>query len=443
MADVPMPPGMTDLQTDVPQFIDDEVMDVARPVISTPQSSPRVGTQTLPVEKKKSLIATLDLPLILVVALLLGIGGMMVYSTTFYWSAVEWETDTYYVGLHLRNMGIGAVLMIITLLVDYRFWRRFTIWFLLGAISFLIGVMIFGDNTFGARRSLIAGSYQPGELAQLIVVLYMAAWLGSKSTKVSSFFQGLIPFVVLLGVVGGLVIAQPDLSTALIIFISSGVMFFLAGADLKQLFVGGVLAAIIGFFVVQYLLPTYAQERVDSFRASVTDITQANWHTQQAMIAFINGGWFGRGLGQGLQKFEALPAPHTDSIFAVIGEELGVMGAGFVITLYVLFSIRGFQIARKAHDAFGGLLAAGITIWVVTQAMLNIAVMINLIPSSGMPLPFISYGGTSLVVLMIGTGLLLSVHRVTVRNAPERRKNAGHDRSRGNGRARLPRAGSR
>src|SRR5262249_15294169 len=152
-----------------------------------------------------------------------------------------------------------------------------------------------------------------------------------KSTKVSSFFQGLVPFVVLIGVVGGLVIAQPDLSTALIIFISSGVMFFLAGADLKQLFVGGVLAAIIGFFVLQYLLPSYAQERVDSFRASLTDITQANYQTQQAMVAFYNGGWFGSGLGQGLQKFGSLPAPHTDSIFAVIGEELGVVGAGFVV----------------------------------------------------------------------------------------------------------------
>ncbi|MFN8371953.1 MAG: putative peptidoglycan glycosyltransferase FtsW [Anaerolineae bacterium] len=439
MADVPL--DLTDVQTEAPQFIEDEVVESTRPVIATPRATPRVGV--VPTEKKKSFVATLDLPLMLVVTVLLGIGAMMVYSTTFYWSAVEWDSDTYMISLHLRNMAVGGAGLLALMFIDYRFWRRFTVWLLLGAISFLLGVLIFGDNTFGARRSLVAGSYQPGELAELIVVLYMAAWLGSKSTKVGSFFQGLVPFVVLISVVGGLVIVQPDLSTALIIFISSGVMFFLAGADLKQLAVGGILAAIMGYFVVQFLLPAYAQERVDSFRASVTDITQANYHTQQAMIAFLNGGWFGRGLGQGLQKFGALPAPHTDSIFAVIGEELGVAGAGFVVTLYAAFAIRGFQIARKAIDAFGALLAAGITIWVVTQAMLNIAVMVNVVPSSGLPLPFISYGGTSLVVLMSGTGLLLSIHRVSVRNAPERRKNANHDRSRGNGRPRLSRAGSR
>ncbi len=437
MADVPLDIA----ETEAPQFIDEEVLDVARPVIATPRSAPRVGV--VPTEKKKSFIATLDLPLILVVSMLLGIGGMMVYSTTFFWSAIEWESDTYMLGLHLRNMGVGAAGLVVMLLIDYRFWRRLTVWLMLGGISFLLGVLIFGDNTFGARRSLIAGSYQPGELAELIVVLYMAAWLGSKSTKVGSFFQGLVPFVVLISVVGGLVIAQPDLSTALIIFTSSGVMFFLAGANLKQLAVGAVLAGIIGLFVVQYLLPTYAQERVDSFRASMTDITQANYHTQQAVIAFLEGGWFGKGLGLGEQKFGALPAPHTDSIFAVIGEELGVVGAGFVVALFVAFAIRGFQIARKAHDAFGALLAAGITLWVVMQALLNIAVMTALVPSTGLPLPFISYGGTSLVVLMSGTGLLLSIHRVTVRNAPERRKNANHDRSRGNGRARLSRTGSR
>jgi cell division protein FtsW len=438
MTDVSM-----DSSVDAPQYMDDDMMEGARPVIATPRAQPRVGTQALPTERKKSLFATLDLPLMLVTLVLLGVGGMMVYSTTFYWGTIQWDDPGYMVGKHLFNMAVGAVGLVIMLFVDYRFWRRFTVWMLLGAISFLIGVLLFGDRTFGARRALIAGSYQPGELAELIVILYMAAWLGSKNAKVGSFFQGLVPFVFLVMVVGGLVIAQPDLSTALIIFISTSVMFFLAGADLRQLMVVGALAGIIGYFTIQFLLPSYAQERVDSYRASVTDITQANYHTQQAVIAFLEGGWFGKGLGLGEQKFGALPAPHTDSIFAVIGEELGVVGAGFVVALYVAFAIRGFQIARKAHDAFGSLLAAGITIWVVTQALLNIAVMTALIPSSGLPLPFISYGGTSLVVLMTGTGLLLSVHRVAVRNAPERRKNANYDRSGGNGRARLPRAGSR
>ncbi|NWF70908.1 MAG: FtsW/RodA/SpoVE family cell cycle protein [Chloroflexi bacterium] len=442
MADVPLPRT----QTEAPQYSDDEMLEAApRPIIATPRSTARVAAPTVEGERKKSLIATLDIPLILVVSVLLGIGAMMVYSTTFYWSTLEWDSDSYMLGLHLRNMGVGAIALGLMLLIDYRIWKRFTVWMLLAAISFLIGVLLFGDRTFGARRALIAGSYQPGELAELVVVIYLAAWLGSKGTKVSSFFYGLLPFTLIVGVVGGLVVAQPDLSTALIIFISAGIMFFLAGADLRQLLAGAVIVLAVGIFVLQNLLPIYAQERVDSFQASITDLTQANWHTQQAVIAFMNGGWFGRGLGQGLQKFRALPAPHTDSIFAVIGEELGVLGAGFVVALYVAFAIRGFRIARRALDPFGALLAAGITIWVVTQALLNIAVMTALVPSSGMPLPYISYGGTSMVVLMAGAGLLMSIHRVSVRDSgtPERRQDATAYRSRGDGRARVPRAGRR
>jgi cell division protein FtsW len=202
---------------------------------------------------------------------------------------------------------------------------------------------------------------------------------------------------------------------------------------------------VAGWLVTQFgLLPSYAEDRVTTYFAGVTDLTQANYHVQQAVIAFRNGGWTGVGLGNGRQKFGFLPAPHTDSIFAVIGEELGVIGAVLVVLLYVALVVRGFQLARRTSDAFGALLAAGLTIWIVSKALLNIAVMTALVPSTGVPLPFISYGGSSLIVLMAGTGLLLSVTRVTARKqqAPDRRQRvANHDRGGRDRGTRLPRPG--
>ena len=196
-------------------------------------------------------------------------------------------------------------------------------------------------------------------------------------------------------------------------------MYFLAGANIWH------LASVAGFMgSAGYILSQqfdYAQGRVSSYIAGLTDLTQTNYHAQQAIIAFRNGGLSGVGLGQGRQKFGNLPTAHTDSIFAVIGEELGMIGALFVILLFVFLAIRGFQIARKARDPFGALLASGVTLLVLTKALLNIAVMLNLLPSTGVALPFISYGGSSLVTMAAAIGLLLSVARATsVENSPER-----------------------
>jgi len=246
-------------------------------------------------------------------------------------------------------------------------------------------------------------------------------------------------------IVTGLVVLQPDLSTAVVIFITSGIMFFLAGADLRQLSVIGVVVVVFGLSAYQFL-PPYAQERVDLFRAGLSDPTQTSYHTQQALIALYYGGWTGVGLGESQQKFLALPAAHTDSIFAVIGEELGVIGTSVVIGLYIVFVVRGFQIARQSYDAFAGLLAAGITIWVATKAVLNIAVMTALVPATGLPLPFIRFGGSSLVVLLVGVALLLSIQReilIQQSKSERRRSFANYDRNRRDRGARLPRTGRR
>jgi len=394
-------------------------------------------------EKRLSYWATLDKPLVLIVGVLLTIGAGMVFSTTFNWSLEDFGSSTaIFIQRHLRNMGIALVMCTIFAVVDYRFWKRFVLLLLIVTLGALVAVNIFGDVVFNARRALIGGSLQPGELAEFTVVVYMAAWLSAKRTRVDSFFFGLVPFLVLLGVICIPIYLQPDYSTIVIIVLTAGAMYFLAGARIWHLVALGVIAVLAGLFIVQ---TPYARDRVDSYIVSLADPTQANYHTQQVLIAFVNGGWTGRGLGQSTQKFNnALPAPHTDSIFAVIGEELGVLGASLVVILFVAFVIRGFQIARRAVDPFGSLLAIGLTLWVAIQALLNIAVMTAIIPSTGLPLPFISYGGSALMVTMVGVGLMLSVSRVATlrQNASNRRRDgATYDRGWGNRRARVSRTG--
>jgi cell division protein FtsW len=394
------------------------------------------AVQELPIAKAKiGLWASIDKPMLTVVAILLSVGAMMVYSTTFYWNQQLFADQ-------LRNFGFGIAGLVFFALVDYRFWKRFAPWILLITLAILVAVWIFGDNTFGARRSLIAGRFQPGELATFTTVLYLAAWLSAKNTRPESF-SGMMLFGILLSVITLPILAQPDLSSVVIIGLTALIMFFLAGANIVYLGVPVIMALIVGIGAVQFF--PYAQQRVDSYISGLQDPTQANYHTQQAIIAFVQGGWLGRGLGQSEQKINSLPAPHTDSIFAVIGEELGVVGAGIVVGLYVAFTVRGFMIAQRAVDPFGALLVVGFTSWVAIQALLNIAVMTAVIPSSGLPLPFISYGGSALLVLTVGVGLILSVARVAAQRSAtttRRRDGANYDRSWGNGRTRLSRTGS-
>jgi cell division protein FtsW len=418
-----------------------------RPVRATPKSVARVAVETAPSEGKLTFFATLDPYLLVVVGVLLAVGLMMVYSTTFDWSYQTFGSDSAVFLQHVRNVGVGLVALVVLTFVDYRLWRRLAVILLLMTIGTLIAVLVFGDYKFGARRSLVNGSLQPGELAELVMVIYMAVWLSSRRTQIRSILYGLIPFGMLIAIVAGLILLQPDISTAATIIIVCGIMFFLAGADLLQLLFTGVIAAVVGIIFVTYVGPDYAKVRVSSYLSGVTDVTQADYHVQQSIKAFWNGGWTGVGLGQGKQKFGYLPAPHTDSIFAVIGEELGIAGAGFVVLLYIALVIRGFQVARRSVDNFGALLASGLTIWIAFKALLNIAVMVGRVPPTGAPLPFISFGGSSLVVVMAATGLLLSVARVRIRqsapkrSAPEHRKAvADNDSGWGN---RRPRAVTR
>ncbi len=417
---------------------EDLLIDLSTGLTSTrPPATPRAA-------RRRDIVGLdVDVYLLMVLGVLIAIGLMMVFSTTFDWSYADFGSPSAIFLRQLRSLCVGLVVMGGLTLLDYRRWRKWIVPVMsIVMLALIVLLTMPEDAQFGGRRALFSGSVQPGELAELAMIVYLAAWLSGKRAMLRRISYGIIPFSLLVGVICALIMAQPDLSTAALIFATSVTMFFLGGADIVQLGLVGIIAGGLGATVVTQL--PYASERVASHLAAVRSITEANWHVQRATIAFRNGGWGGVGLGKSSEKFGYLPAPHTDSVFAVIGEELGIAGCVLVVALFVILVYRGFTIARRAPDAFGAIMAAGVSCWIVFQALLNMTVLTGILPFTGVPLPFISYGGSSLVVSMAGVGLLLSISRVTTQNAVPARKTAlgNIDKDAQNG-ARGPRNHSR
>jgi cell division protein FtsW len=256
---------------------------------------------------------------------------------------------------------------------------------------------------------LYNGSYQPSELAKLVAVIYLAVWLYAKRNSLQDVSFGLIPLGVILGIVGGLIYLQPDLSAAGTVLILGGLLFFLAGADTKQIVLLLILAIGMAWIVVRF--SETGQDRVNSFVAGLQDPTHASYHVQRSLEAVIKGGMFGVGLGQADTKFTGLPFAPTDSIFAVVSEELGLFGVVALMLLYAALIWRGLSIARRAPDMLGTLLASGVTFWIGLEALINMAVMVNLMPFAGNALPFISAGGSNLVSMLCAIGILLNISR--------------------------------
>jgi cell division protein FtsW len=361
--------------------------------------------------KRRWVLPELDVYFLLAALVLCAVGFLMVYSASISASflATDDQSTSYFFDRQVRNFAVGAVFMLALAWIDYHIWRRWSLWIMLGTILSLVLVLQVGQERLEANRSLFRGSVQPGEFAKLAVIIYMGAWLAGRQTKIKQLSYGLIPFSILVGSTCVLLVFQPDLSTAATIMATTMTMFFLAGADWFQLglITGG--GGFLGYILVNEF--DYARSRIDNHLAAIQDLTKADSHVQAAVEAFLNGQLFGVGLGEGTQKFGRLPFPHTDSIFAVIGEELGLVGSFVVLGLFVLLIYRGFLIAKKAPDLFGAMLASGVCLWIAYDAMLNIAVMTALVPPTGVPLPFISFGGSSLVSAMAGVGLVLSVSR--------------------------------
>jgi cell division protein FtsW len=347
--------------------------------------------------------------LIVIVGALVGFGLLMVYSTTFDWSYRAYNDAAYIFGRQLRWLGLGIIAMSVTAAMPYRWWKPLSVVMMGTTLIALVGVLIFGSTTFNAQRSFFNGSVQPSELAKFATILYLAVWLDSKSDRLNQLGYGIGPFGVIVGVIAALILAQPDLSAAGTVVMVAAVMFFIGGADIIQMLIVGAVGAVTAFGVLQFY--DTGRQRLADYVAGVQDLTQASWHVQQAAIAFVNGGLFGRGLGESHQKFGFLPTPHTDSIFAIVGEELGLIGCALLICFFVALAWRGFRIAAGARDQLGAMLASGIVCWVILEALINIAVMVGVVPFAGNALPFISYGGSSLVVNLAAMGVLLSVSR--------------------------------
>jgi cell division protein FtsW len=351
-----------------------------------------------------------DYLLAMAVAGLLSIGLLTVYSATFDRSYAAYGDSFRIASSQFLWTGIGIVLLVAVSYIPYDWWQQVAVPVMGGTLLLLFLVLIVGDDSFGARRSFRNGAIQPGELAKLASIVYIATWLASKGDQVRDLTYGLIPFSVLVGVVASLILMQPDISMAVLIALTAVSMFFFAGADIFHLAAGAGVAAVTSVLLVNRL--PYASQRVEEYLKTWKDPTFLGHHVHQSLIAIGSGGLLGVGLGQGQQKLGGyLPVPHTDSVFAVIGEELGFVGCLLVIGLFALLAYRGFRIAQGASDAFGALLAFGITCWISYQALGNMSVMTGLVPFTGIALPFISSGGSMMLVSTMGVGLLLSVSR--------------------------------
>jgi cell division protein FtsW len=351
---------------------------------------------------------------------------MMVFSATFALGYQLHGQPTYFFIRQLLWMGIGLMALIIVARIEYHTWRRWSIPIMAGALLLLGLVLAVGSDRFGGQRWLLNGSVQPSELAKLAVIIYIADWLSSKGARIRQVTYGLIPFAILLGFVTGLIMLQPDFSTAVLIALTAIAMFFIAGGDLWQMIASGILGGAT--FALLITRSEYRLARITSFLDPMSDYLGSNYQVQQILIALGSGGVTGLGLGASRQKFGYIPASHTDGIFAILGEELGLIGCLAVITLFAFLAYRGFRVALAAPDSFGTVLASGITCSLIFQAMINVAVVTATAPFTGIPLPFISFGGSSLVISMTGIGLLLAVSRGTLPEEveqPQKKKETG------------------
>jgi len=352
---------------------------------------------------------SVDVPLLLTVIALLVFGLIMLYSASFDFSFNEYGSETYMFNRQVTWLGLGVLLAFLLSLFDYHHWRKMVLVAMLITIGLLVTVLIVNESRLGASRTLFNGSYQPSELAKLVAVLYLAIWLYAKRQFLHDVTIGLIPLGVILGIIGGLIYLQPDLSAAGTVMILGGLLFFLAGADWKQIVFLLILAFVMGWVVVQF--SATGQDRVHSFIAGLQDPTNASYHVQRSYEAIIKGGIFGVGLGQANTKLTGLPFAPTDSIFAVVAEELGLFGSFLLLSLYAVFVWRGLMIARRAPDMLGTLLASGLTIWIGIEALINMSVMVGLMPFAGNALPFISAGGSNLVSTLCAVGIMLNISR--------------------------------
>jgi cell division protein FtsW len=383
-----------------------------------------------------------DYVILVVVMALTAIGILMVYSSSALKGYLSQDANTFAtVGPQIQWAILGIVTMALMMRVDYRYLRLASVPFFLFAIVLLVLVFVpeFNIVIGGSARWLRIGplpAIHPAEVAKLALVIYLAHWFAKRGKGIRGFWSGTFPFLIILAPIAALVFKEPDLGTTMVITLTAFTMFFVAGANLMHL---AVMVSGVGLAMITVGLRGYQLDRIRVWQNPWLDRLGDGFHTVQGLLALGVGGLFGTGLGES-KVF--VPNAFNDFIFAEIGQEFGMIGAIVVITLFLLLAYCGVRVALGAPDTFGSLLAAGITAWLCLQAFINIGVVVALLPITGITLPFISAGGSSLIISFAAVGILLSISRETVEKGTWN-DDAIADRGRRNGRTHLPGAGRR
>jgi cell division protein FtsW len=355
----------------------------------------------------------MDHSLLIITIVLALVGLVMVFSASAVVAGNRFHDPGYFLKRQLAWLAFGFLLLHLASHIDYVWWKRLSIPLLGLTVVLLVMVLIpsLGVSAKGARRWLRLGpiSVQPAEIAKLVAVMYLAAYLAKKEDRLTGFLSGLAPALLVIGLLGGLVLLEPDLGTVVVMGSVAIGLLFLGGARLSHLLSLGLCA--VPAVLVLVLSSSYRRQRLMTFLAPWKDASDAGFQITQSFLAFGSGGLFGVGLGEGKQKLFFLPEAHTDFVLALVGEELGLIGTGVIILLFALFAIRGFQVAARARMPFGRYLGMGITLLIGVQALINACVVTGLVPTKGLTLPFVSYGGSSLVTCMFGVGILLNISR--------------------------------
>ena len=367
--------------------------------------------QTTPKAKKRTVKGfSVDIPFVLTLVCLLVFGLMMVYSTDLDASLRMNQDPGYIFQRQVMWVALGLAAMIFLTFFDYHNFEKLVVIFAAVVVGLLFVVLVRNEVQFNSSRALFNGSVQPAELAKVAVILYLSVWLSKRNTdQLADFKSGLISLLIILAAVAALILFQPDISASITILALGIMMFYLGGGSWKHILMLGGIGSIVGLIAVRFY--TTGRVRVAEYLQGLQDPNLGSYHIRRTFESVIKGGVFGVGLGKANTKFTGLPLPHTDSIFAVLAEETGLIGSFLLIGLYVLLIWRGYKIAQKAPDRLGSLMAFGLTGWIVIEALLNIAVIVGLFPFAGNTLPFISSGGSSMVTNLAAVGIILNIAR--------------------------------
>ncbi len=363
-----------------------------------------------------------DYVLLSAALMLVVLGLIAVFSSSYAIGSVNQGDGDYFIKRQAVWAALGLAGLLVAMSLNYRLLMRVSPLLMLAAIAGLVAVFIpsLSVSAEGSARWISAGpvTAQPSEFAKLAVIVYLAAWLAAKGPTVRNFALGVAPYVGMVGLVAALVLLEPDLGTATMIALITGTLLFVSGARL--LHIAALVLSAAAFTAALVLVGGYGAARILSFTSAESDPQGAGFQTLQMLQALGSGGVTGLGLGVSRQKFFYLPASHTDGVLAIIGEELGYIGVVVVLALFGLLLWRGLRVMQRAADPFGSLLAAGVLAWISFQMLINVGGVTRSIPLTGIPLPLVSYGGSSLLMMMIAVGLLLSVSRYAALEDPAR-----------------------